>query len=102
MKLRRILSLDGGGIRGLLTSRWLAGVDAALAAAGKPTIPQSFDLLAGSPSGGSGRARRDCSRTAHPRRATTAAESSTCWLTYSATPGSANAARRHWCRVTTP
>jgi patatin-like phospholipase/acyl hydrolase len=52
MKLRRILSLDGGGIRGLLTCRWLAGVDRALAAAGKPTIPQSFDLLAGSSTGG--------------------------------------------------
>jgi patatin-like phospholipase/acyl hydrolase len=52
MKLRRILSLDGGGIRGLVTCRWLAGVDHALGAAGKPTIPQSFDLLAGSSTGG--------------------------------------------------
>ena len=52
MQLRRILSLDGGGIRGLVTCRWLAGVDRALAAAGKPTIPQSFDLLAGSSTGG--------------------------------------------------
>lgn len=52
MKLRRILSLDGGGIRGLVTCRWLAGVDHALAAAGKPAIPGSFDLLAGTSTGG--------------------------------------------------
>ncbi len=52
MQLRRILSLDGGGIRGLVTSRWLAGVDAALAAAGKPHIPGAFDLVAGSSTGG--------------------------------------------------
>ncbi|MGY3265061.1 patatin-like phospholipase family protein [Lysobacter sp. HA35] len=52
MQLRRILSLDGGGIRGLVSCRWLAGVDAALAAAGKPHIPGSFDLLAGSSTGG--------------------------------------------------
>jgi len=52
MQLRRILSLDGGGIRGLVTCRWLAGVDAALGAAGKPQIPGSFDLLAGSSTGG--------------------------------------------------
>lgn len=52
MHVRRILSLDGGGIRGLVTCRWLGGVDAALAAAGKPEIPGSFDLLAGSSTGG--------------------------------------------------
>lgn len=51
MHVRRILSLDGGGIRGLVTARWLAGVDAALAGAGKPAIPGSFDLLAGSSTG---------------------------------------------------
>jgi patatin-like phospholipase/acyl hydrolase len=52
MQVRRILSLDGGGIRGLVTCRWLAGVDAALAAAGRREIPASFDLLAGSSTGG--------------------------------------------------
>lgn len=52
MHVRRILSLDGGGIRGLVTCRWLAGVDTALRAAGKPEIPRSFDLLAGSSTGG--------------------------------------------------
>lgn len=51
MQVRRILSLDGGGIRGLVTCRWLGGVDAALAAAGKREIPTSFDLLAGSSTG---------------------------------------------------
>jgi patatin-like phospholipase/acyl hydrolase len=52
MHVRRILSLDGGGIRGLVTCRWLAGVDSALAAAGRREIPASFDLLAGSSTGG--------------------------------------------------
>lgn len=52
MQLRRILSLDGGGIRGLVTCRWLAAVDGALGAAGKAQIPGSFDLLAGSSTGG--------------------------------------------------
>lgn len=52
MHVRRILSLDGGGIRGLVTCRWLDGVDAALGAAGRPMIPGSFDLLAGSSTGG--------------------------------------------------
>ncbi|TZF90189.1 CBASS cGAMP-activated phospholipase [Cognatilysobacter lacus] len=52
MKLRRILSLDGGGIRGLVTCRWLGAVDSSLAAAGKAHIPGSFDLIAGSSTGG--------------------------------------------------
>lgn len=52
MQLRRILSLDGGGIRGLVTCRWLAGIDRALSAAGKAPIPRSFDLVAGSSTGG--------------------------------------------------
>lgn len=51
MKARRILSLDGGGIRGLVTCRWLTGVEDALLAAGKPGLMKSFDLLAGSSTG---------------------------------------------------
>lgn len=51
MQARRILSLDGGGVRGLVTCRWLEGVDAALGAAGKGRIPERFDLLAGSSTG---------------------------------------------------
>lgn len=51
MKMRRILSLDGGGIRGLVSCLWLAGVEQALAQAGKPGLPQAFDLLAGSSTG---------------------------------------------------
>ncbi len=51
MQVRRILSLDGGGIRGLVTCRWLEGVDGALSVAGRPEIPASFDLLAGSSTG---------------------------------------------------
>ena len=51
MKARRILSLDGGGIRGLITCEWLAGAEDALAAAGKPGLLRNFDLLAGSSTG---------------------------------------------------
>ena len=51
MKARRILSMDGGGIRGLVTCEWLAGVEDALAGAGKPGLLRSFDLLAGSSTG---------------------------------------------------
>ncbi|QDH70209.1 CBASS cGAMP-activated phospholipase [Marilutibacter alkalisoli] len=51
MKMRRILSLDGGGIRGLVSCQWLAGVEDALAQAGKPGLTKHFDLLAGSSTG---------------------------------------------------
>ena len=51
MEARRILSLDGGGIRGLVTCRWLAGVEDALRVAGKPGLLSNFDLLAGSSTG---------------------------------------------------
>src|SRR5690606_21367482 len=51
MKAKRILSLDGGGIRGLVTCRWLKGAEDALLAAGKPGLMKSFDLYAGSSTG---------------------------------------------------
>lgn len=51
MKMQRILSLDGGGIRGLVSCLWLAGVEDALVKAGKPGVLKSFDLLAGSSTG---------------------------------------------------
>jgi patatin-like phospholipase/acyl hydrolase len=52
MKAKRILSIDGGGIRGLISCRWLQGVEDALRQAGKPGgLLQHFDLLAGSSTG---------------------------------------------------
>lgn len=51
MQMRRILSLDGGGIRGLVSCLWLAGVEEALAQAGKPGVRGSFDLVSGSSTG---------------------------------------------------
>lgn len=51
MKARRILSLDGGGIRGLVSCLWLAGVENALGKAGKPGLLRNFDLLAGTSTG---------------------------------------------------
>ncbi|MCE7031533.1 patatin-like phospholipase family protein [Lysobacter sp. GX 14042] len=51
MHARRILSVDGGGIRGLVSCTWLEGVEAALANAGKPGLTGSFDLLAGTSTG---------------------------------------------------
>ncbi len=51
MKARRILSLDGGGIRGLVSCRWLSAVDDALRGFGKPGLTGSFDLIAGTSTG---------------------------------------------------
>ncbi|MBB1089159.1 patatin-like phospholipase family protein [Lysobacter sp. SG-8] len=51
MKIRRILSLDGGGIRGLVSSLWLSGVEDAMKQAGKPGLLKHFDLMAGSSTG---------------------------------------------------
>ena len=52
MKMQRILSLDGGGIRGLVTSLWLGGVEDTLAQAGKTGgLQKHFDRLAGSSTG---------------------------------------------------
>lgn len=51
MQARRILSIDGGGIRGLVSCLWLGGVEDALSKAGKPGLLDSFDLLAGTSTG---------------------------------------------------
>ncbi|SJZ56596.1 patatin-like phospholipase family protein [Novilysobacter spongiicola] len=51
MEARRILSIDGGGIRGLVSCTWLGGVEDALAQAGKPGLLANFDLMAGSSTG---------------------------------------------------
>ena len=51
MQARRILSIDGGGIRGLVSCTWLEAVEATLANAGRPGLTGSFDLLAGTSTG---------------------------------------------------
>ncbi len=51
MQARRILSIDGGGIRGLVSCAWLQGAQDALIKAGKPGLHGSFDLVAGSSTG---------------------------------------------------
>ncbi len=51
MRARRILSIDGGGIRGLVSCIWLGGVNHALREAGRPSLTRNFDLLAGSSTG---------------------------------------------------
>jgi patatin-like phospholipase/acyl hydrolase len=51
MRIRRILSLDGGGIRGLVSAIWLGALQDKLDAAGKGPLPQRFDLIAGSSTG---------------------------------------------------
>lgn len=51
MQAGHILSLDGGGIRGLVTCRWLHEVESALRSAGKGGLRESFQLFAGSSTG---------------------------------------------------
>lgn len=51
MRIQRILTLDGGGIRGLLSTIWLEALEARLAAAGKGPLHTRFDLVAGSSTG---------------------------------------------------
>src|SRR5690606_7224398 len=51
MQAKRILSLDDGGIRGLVTCRWLKGAEDALLAAGQPGLMKSIDLYAGGSTG---------------------------------------------------
>ena len=51
MRIQRILTLDGGGIRGLVSAIWLEALQAKLDAAGKGALHQRFDLIAGSSTG---------------------------------------------------
>lgn len=51
MRIQRILTLDGGGIRGLVSAIWLEALQARLHAAGKGGLHQHFDLIAGSSTG---------------------------------------------------
>ncbi len=51
MQARRILSVDGGGIRGLVSCLWLGGAEDVLSVSGKPGLLRHFDLLAGTSSG---------------------------------------------------
>lgn len=51
MRVQRILTLDGGGIRGLVSAVWLEALQAKLQAAGKGSLQQHFDLIVGSSTG---------------------------------------------------
>ncbi|HEX5662705.1 MAG TPA: patatin-like phospholipase family protein [Xanthomonadaceae bacterium] len=51
MRVQRILTLDGGGIRGLVSAIWLEALQAKLHAAGKGALHEHFDLIAGSSTG---------------------------------------------------
>lgn len=51
MRLRTLLSVDGGGMRGLIPALWLARIEALLAAAPGQSLVRHFDLLAGNSTG---------------------------------------------------
>jgi uncharacterized protein len=51
MQVRRILTLDGGGIRGLISAIWLEALQQRLLAVGKGGVRDHFDLIAGSSTG---------------------------------------------------
>ncbi len=51
MRIQRILTLDGGGVRGLVSAIWLEALQARLQAAGKGALHEHFDLIAGSSTG---------------------------------------------------
>lgn len=51
MRVQRILTLDGGGIRGLVGALWLEALERRLDAAGKGPLHNRFDLVAGSSTG---------------------------------------------------
>lgn len=51
MRVQRILTIDGGGIRGLVSAIWLDALQRRLDAAGKGALHERFDLVAGSSTG---------------------------------------------------
>ena len=51
LPVRRILTLDGGGIRGMISAIWLEALEQRLAAAGKGGVRSRFDLIVGSSTG---------------------------------------------------
>lgn len=51
MRAQRILSIDGGGIRGVVPSLWLAHLEQCLAAHHAGPVAEQFDLLVGNSTG---------------------------------------------------
>lgn len=51
MAIRTLLSLDGGGIRGLIPALWLVEVERRLRRSGKGSVRDHFDLIAGTSTG---------------------------------------------------
>lgn len=51
MRIQRILTLDGGGIRGLVSALWLEALETRLQAVGKGPLHGRFDFIAGSSTG---------------------------------------------------
>lgn len=51
MRAQRILSIDGGGIRGVVPSLWLAHLEQGLAAHHAGPVAEQFDLLVGNSTG---------------------------------------------------
>lgn len=48
---QRILSIDGGGVRGIVPCVWLTHVERVLRRLGSPTVGAAFDLMAGNSTG---------------------------------------------------
>jgi len=51
LRAQRILSIDGGGIRGVVPSLWLAHLEQSLAVHGAGPVAEQFDLLVGNSTG---------------------------------------------------
>lgn len=51
MEMKKLLSVDGGGIRGLIPALWLDHIDAALRRQGSGAVNDCFDLLVGNSTG---------------------------------------------------